>query len=577
VGKIEFAPESGLLGAPGKQILRFEAVGLGQSTLKLVYHRPWEKGVEPAREFSVQAVGRPATAPAVVEPAAEKGLTKPLKESMRLELPQGFEAEAGRAKPKALGESALAEADGWTTIMTEDFEWDFPGTKWDLDGNPTWDETSHRAHSGNQSGYCADGGSNRLNPPGPYPNDMDAWMVYGPFDLSDATDAELLFYHWTKTEANYYDYLFVGASVNGNDFYGEAWSGDWVSECSGWCSENFDLTDVYLLGDLCGYRNVWIAFVFYSDFSITDEGTYLDDIVLRKVAGEPPSPLPAAFDWRTQGGVTPVKDQEQCGSCWAFSTVGTLEANIKIKDAATKDLSEQYLVSCNTDGWGCDGGWWAHDYHRNKIPPGEPDAGAVYEADFPYVARDDPCSPPHTHHEKIDSWAFIGSEGGVPSVQAIRQAVYDYGPVSAAVCAGNAFQAYGGGVFETDETCAPYATNHAIVLVGWDDNQGNNGVWILKNSWGPGWCENGYMRIGYGISLVGYSANYVAYTPQCDLFGNLDGDGDVDVDDIMQVASRWRMTDADPNWDARYDLDDDGNIDIVDIMKVSAHWGDSCD
>jgi len=85
------------------------------------------------------------------------------------------------------------------------------------------------------------------------------------------------------------------------------------------------------------------------------------------------------------------------------------------------------------------------------------------------------------------------------------------------------------------------------------------------------------MRIGYGISLVGYSANYVAYTPQCDLFGDVDDDGDVDVDDIQQVPSRWRMTQADNDWDPRYDVNNDGNIDIVDIMKVSAHWGDSCD
>ena len=75
-----------------------------------------------------------------------------------------------------------------------------------------------------------------------------------------------------------------------------------------------------------------------------------------------------------------------------------------------------------------------HNYHWWKIPSGEPDAGAVYETDFPYTARDDPCNPPHTHHEKIDSWTFVGSQYGVPSTQAIKQAIYDHGPVSAAVC-----------------------------------------------------------------------------------------------------------------------------------------------
>ncbi len=216
--------------------------------------------------------------------------------------------------------------------------------------------------------------------------------------------------------------------------------------------------------------------------------------------------LPTSFNWCDLGGCTPVKDQASCGSCWAFSTVGALESNIRIRDGGVvKDLAEQYLVSCNEDGWGCSGGWWAHDYHWWKKVSGETDAGAVYEADFPYVARDDPCNPPHAHHEKIVSWAFVGPEHGVPSVAAIKQAIYDHGPVSAAVCVGSAFHNYTGGIFETNE-CSE--VNHAVVLVGWDDNQG---IWYLRNSWGTGWGESGYMRIKYGTSNVGYSANYIVY------------------------------------------------------------------
>jgi len=217
--------------------------------------------------------------------------------------------------------------------------------------------------------------------------------------------------------------------------------------------------------------------------------------------------LPPTFDWRELGGCTEIKDQGNCGSCWAFGTVGPLECNILIKDGIEKDLSEQWLVSCNRDGWGCGGGWWAHDYHMWKTDSCG-DTGAVLEQYFPYVASNAPCDCPYPHDYLITDWAFIGSEQGVPSVDAIKQAIYDYGPVSATVCVNPAFQAYTGGIFN-GPSCDEI--NHAVVLVGWDDNQGSNGVWFLRNSWGTGWGEDGYMRIEYGTSKIGYAACYVDY------------------------------------------------------------------
>jgi predicted secreted protein len=224
------------------------------------------------------------------------------------------------------------------------------------------------------------------------------------------------------------------------------------------------------------------------------------------IGGESLDALPSAYDGCPSGGCTPVRDQGQCGSCWAFGTVGPLEQAILIRDGASKDLAEQYLVSCNTDGWGCDGGWWAHDYHEWKYPAGEPGPGAVYEADSPYTATDAPCNGPYTHHETIADWVFIAGESSVPSTDALKQAIYDYGPVSAAVCVNSAFQAYTGGVFNPPGWCL--SINHAITLVGWDDSLG---AWRLRNSWGPDWGEDGYMWIAYGKNYVGYSANYVVY------------------------------------------------------------------
>lgn len=216
--------------------------------------------------------------------------------------------------------------------------------------------------------------------------------------------------------------------------------------------------------------------------------------------------LPAAYNWCDLGGCTPVRDQGQCGSCWAFGTVGSLESAILLQDGASKDLAEQYLVSCNSDGWGCDGGWWAHDYHEWKLGTDGTGPGAVYELDFPYTATDAPCNGPYTHHETLADWVYIGNDSSVPSTDAIKQAILDHGPVSAAVCVNSAFQSYTGGVFTGSVFC--FSINHAIVLTGWDDSLG---AWRLRNSWGPEWGEDGYMWIAYGKQYVGYSANYVVY------------------------------------------------------------------
>ncbi len=221
----------------------------------------------------------------------------------------------------------------------------------------------------------------------------------------------------------------------------------------------------------------------------------------------PTKSLPATFNWCDSGACTPVKNQGSCGSCWAFGTVGPLELNIKLKDGVTVDLSEQWLVSCNTDGWGCDGGWWAHDYHQWKTDPCG-GTGAVLENYFPYMASDLPCNCPYPHDYFIDGWAFIGSQSGVAPVASIKQAMLDHGPVSVAVYANSAMQAYSGGIFNG---CGSGEVNHAVTLVGWDDTQGTSGVWIMRNSWGPGWGEDGYIRIPYNCSSIGYAACYIEY------------------------------------------------------------------
>lgn len=211
---------------------------------------------------------------------------------------------------------------------------------------------------------------------------------------------------------------------------------------------------------------------------------------------------PAKFDWREEAdGLTPIKNQKSCGSCWAFGTVAVLESILKIRDKVTRDISEQHLVSCNRDGWSCGGGWFAHDYHKSP--------GAVTTEQFPYVARDVACKSGLAYQDKIMGWGFVGGDNRAPTVAEIKAAVMEYGPVAVTVSANSAMQAYTGGIFNS---CTGRTINHLVNIVGWNDD---GGYWIMRNSWGSSWGEKGYMRIKYGCNLIGQTTSFVRYKPAC--------------------------------------------------------------
>jgi len=218
-------------------------------------------------------------------------------------------------------------------------------------------------------------------------------------------------------------------------------------------------------------------------------------VVIKDVAAQ--SALPRKFDWREQATLTPIKNQGVCGSCWAFSTVATLQDVMATRGKGQLDLSEQYLLSCNKEGWSCDGGFFAHDYHRTP--------GAVPESNFPYQGTQVACKPNLSHLYKIGSWAFLPSanENTPPTVEAIKNAIYTYGPISAGVGASNAFMSHTSGVFTRCDGTRP---NHAINIVGWDDD---GQYFIIKNSWGVEWGEQGYGKIKYGCNYIGIAANYI--------------------------------------------------------------------
>ncbi len=174
----------------------------------------------------------------------------------------------------------------WTVIAAENFEGAFPKAGWQVadfnssGGEYYWAKRACRIYAGTYSGWSVGAGAQGggLACGANYPNEAFSWLIYGPFSLVGATDAELAFQSWFNTEVSY-DRLFWGASLNGNNFYGVSVDGSSGS----WVPQTFDLTDVYTLGNLLGQSQVWIAFVFSSDASVTyPEGAYVDEILLRK-------------------------------------------------------------------------------------------------------------------------------------------------------------------------------------------------------------------------------------------------------------------------------------------------------
>lgn len=246
--------------------------------------------------------------------------------------------------------------------------------------------------------------------------------------------------------------------------------------------------------------------------------------------------FPSSFDWRTQGGVTPVKNQGNCGSCWAFCAAAALESRILIYSGLEEDLSEQAILVCNPNGDDCSGGWMetAYDLFITQ--------GGVRESCMPYHENDtEACAvSPCDVAAYLDSYYYVDD-----AVLAIKTALLE-GPVACAIAVCGGFSSYTGGCYE--ENCTEI--NHGVLLVGWDDTMcGGDGAWIMKNSWGPDWGDGGYMYIKYGASYIGYATDALNYTPgqTVHFFHDShtiddsagDGDGDIEPGEPVILAVRF--------------------------------------
>jgi cathepsin L len=196
---------------------------------------------------------------------------------------------------------------------------------------------------------------------------------------------------------------------------------------------------------------------------------------------------PASWDWRKQGAVTPIKNQQQCGSCWAFSTTGSTEGCHFISKQSLVSLSEQNLVDCsNPEGnQGCDGGLMtqAMDYIIKN-------AGIDTESSYPYTAEDGTCSY-NAANVGATLTAYVNVNQG--DENDLQTKTYT-GPTSVAIDASqSSFQFYSSGVYY-EPACSSTQLDHGVLSIGWG-TQDSSDYWLVKNSWGTDWGMNGYIMM----------------------------------------------------------------------------------
>ena len=223
--------------------------------------------------------------------------------------------------------------------------------------------------------------------------------------------------------------------------------------------------------------------------------------------------LPSHWNWQDYGGVSAVKNQGSCGACYAFATVADLESRLLIDGAGNYDISENNAKECtwyalNTYSGGCTGGsdWWVADLFTQK--------GTVSESCDPYTYSSG-CKTSCPFQKTLLDWLQI-SGSHVPSPEVLKNYILNYGPVEAAMYASFPGFSYYNGSY-TLYYPGNDAPNHAVLIVGWDDqltytdNEGHiaHGAWIVKNSWGSYWGDNGFFYIAYGSASIG---EYAAVT-----------------------------------------------------------------
>jgi C1A family cysteine protease len=204
---------------------------------------------------------------------------------------------------------------------------------------------------------------------------------------------------------------------------------------------------------------------------------------------------PATFDWEPTGKVTPVKNQEQCGSCWAFSATENIESVWMIAKDLTpsnfQPLAPQQIVDCDKKDGGCNGGWpyTAYEYIMSA-------GGQDTEASYPYHAVNQACQfKPADVEAKISNWKYVGRNNEADMLTGVATV----SPLSICVDA-QPWQFYTGGVMKASQ-CGN-SLDHCVQITAYDTSAATK-YWNVRNSWGADWGEKGFIRLEYGTNTCG--------------------------------------------------------------------------
>jgi len=209
------------------------------------------------------------------------------------------------------------------------------------------------------------------------------------------------------------------------------------------------------------------------------------------------SSIPSSIDWRARGIVTNVKNQGMCGSCWAFSTTGTLEGQHALSSGHLDSLSEQNLVDCSSSNYGCSGGWpsIAMQYIKKN--------GIDSESSYQYAGIDESCEYNRSNVASFLNDVVLVESGNMSS---LYDAIGTVGPISIAIDAEDDFQFYKAGIYNST-LCSNTTLDHAVLAVGYSSFM-NNSFIIVKNSWGSDWGMDGYIYMSTNISnMCGMATN----------------------------------------------------------------------